>query len=97
MSDPNTKSMSELREHLIDKATTDEDFRARLIADPNAAIKDELNLTVPAGFNIKVHEDVADTSHLVLPPLARLEKVEIEQAAGGTPKYFWEVPWPDSN
>ena len=97
MSDPDTKSMSELREHLIDKATTDEDFRARLIADPNAAIKDELNLTVPAGFSIKVHEDVADTSHLVLPPLARLEKAEIEKAAGGAPKYFWEVPWPDSN
>ena len=89
------RTMSELREHLIEKATTDEDFRARLIADPNAAIKDELDLTVPAGFHIKVHEDVADTSHLVLPPLARIQETELRKAAGGEPKYFWEVPWPD--
>ena len=96
MGSEKTRTMSELREHLIEKASTDEAFRARLLADPNAAIKEELNLTVPPGFNIRVHEDVADTSHLVLPPLARLREAEIEQAAGGDkPKYIWDIPWPD--
>ena len=54
--DSETRSVTELREHLIEKATTDEAFRARLLADPNAAIQEELGVTVPPGFTIKVHE-----------------------------------------
>ena len=81
--DSATRTMTELRTHLVEKAATDEAFRARLLADPHAAIQEELGLTVPPGFTIEVHEDVEDTSHLVLPPVARLAEAELEQAAGG--------------
>ena len=67
---PETGTMSELREHLVEKATGDEAFRVRLLSDPKAAIRDELDLAIPAGFTIKVYEDAADTSHLVLPPFS---------------------------
>ena len=87
--DSETRSVTELREHLIEKATTDEAFRARLLADPNAAIEEELGVTVPPGFTIKVHEDVEDASHLVLPPAARLAEAEMEQAAGDTSRGAW--------
>lgn len=83
-----TQTADELREHLIDKATTDEAFRAQLIADPKAAIKEELGLALPPGFNVKVHEEAPDTSHVVLPPSAALGEEELEQAAGGT-VYRW--------
>ena len=76
-------SFGELRHHLIDKATTDDAFRAQLIADPKAVIKDELGIAVPDGFTVKVHEEKPDTSHLVLPPPAELNVSELEQAAGG--------------
>ena len=83
-----TRTADELREHLVDKATTDEAFRAQLIADPKAAIKEELGLALPAGFNVKVHEEAPDTSHVVLPPSAALGEVDMEQAAGGA-IYRW--------
>ena len=83
-----TRTIGELREHLIDKATADEAFRARLISDPKATVKEELGLTIPAEFNVVVHEDLADTAHLVLPPSARLGEADLQQAAGGTPKHM---------
>ena len=82
------QTVGELREHLMDKATTDLAFREQLIADPKAAIKDELGLAIPAGFTVKVHEDQPDTSHLVLPPAAMLGEEELEEAAGGS-VYRW--------
>ena len=78
----------ELREHLVDKATTDEAFRAQLIADPKAAIKEELGLALPPEFTVKVHEEQADTSHVVLPPPAVLGEEDLERAAGGA-RYLW--------
>lgn len=83
------KTAGELREHLIGKATADEEFRARLLSDPKAAVEEELGLTVPAGFNIVVHENIAaDTTHLVLPPSAALGEGDPQEAAGGTPPHL---------
>ena len=48
------KTMGELRSHLIDRATADEECRARLLSDPKAAVEEELGLTVPAGFDEEV-------------------------------------------
>ena len=81
--DAGPKTMGELREHLIEKATIDETFRARFIADPKAAIEDELGLALPDGYTIKVHEDAADISHMVLPPPAELAEAELAAASGG--------------
>ena len=78
-----TITISGMRERLLEKAAGDEAFRARLLADPKAAVQDELGLEVPAGFSIEVHEEAADTSHLVLPPPARLDEAELIRASGG--------------
>ena len=78
-----TPTASEMRERLIAKADADEAFRARLLSDPKAAINEELGLAIPPGFTIKVHEEAADTSHLVLPPLAALGEADLQQVAGG--------------
>ena len=78
-----TVTAGELRVRLIEKAAADEGFRARLLADPKAVVEDELGLSIPAGFTIKVHEERADTGHLILPPAAYLTDDDLEQAAGG--------------
>ena len=88
--DTNTETMTvgAMRERLIEKATADETFRARLLADPKNAVQDELGVQVPDGFTIEVHEEAADTSHLVLPPSTQLDEAELNQAAGGA-GLFW--------
>ena len=82
-----TITISGMRERLLEKAAEDEAFRARLLADPKAAVSDELGVEIPDGFTIEVHEEAADTSHLVLPPSAALGDAELERVAGG------EVNW----
>ena len=83
MSSEGTVTATELRERLVRKAAVDEEFRARLLADPKAVVKDELGLTIPDGFTIQVHEERGDTGHLVLPPPAWLAEADLEAAAGG--------------
>ena len=77
------KTVGEMREHLVSKASADTEFRAQLLSDPKGAIKAELGLSIPAGFTINVHEEAPDASHLVLPPAAELGEAELQQAAGG--------------
>ncbi len=79
----NMKTMSELREQLVARATEDEEFRVRMLDDPKGAIKEELGLVIPDGFTVEVHEDTTDTGHLVLPPSSALSEADLEMMAGG--------------
>ena len=72
-----------MRARLNDRAAHNEAFRARLVADPKSAVESELDLRVPDGFSIAVHEENATTAHIVLPPSQRLEESELAHAAGG--------------
>ena len=87
--DSRAQTIDELREHLVEKATVDETFRAQLIADPKGTIKEELGLTIPDGFRIKVHEDRVDTSHMVLPPAPQLDPADQEHASDAN-QTFWD-------
>ena len=58
---------SDLQSRLASRAASDPTFRQQLLSDPNSAIQDELGLTVPAGINVKVVQDTADTAYVVLP------------------------------
>ena len=81
---------TELKSRILSKADEDNDFRARLIADPKAAISAETGQTIPDGFDVVVHEDSATTAHLVLPPSPALTEAELETVAGGHhPNPFW--------
>ena len=78
-----TKTVDELRECLVEKATGDAEFRARLLSDPKAAIEEELGLAVPASLSIEVHEESGATAHLVLPPDSKLSEGDLQAVAGG--------------
>ena len=74
---------TEMKDRILSKAAEDGDFRVRLIADPKAAISAEIGTTLPAGFDVVVHQDSATTAHLVLPPSPKLTEAELETVTGG--------------
>ena len=99
------KTAGQMRLHLLEKAAENEEFRAKLLEDPRATISEELDMPIPAGFKIMIHEDTADTTHLVLPPLARLTIAELQSVSGAswhaadadedrraTAPQWWDVP-----
>ena len=77
------KSPNEMRMKVVGKGTVDADFRAWLLRDPKAAISAELGVSVPNSMTIEVHEERADTAHLVLPPSSRLSAADLTAVAGG--------------
>ena len=74
---------TELKTRILSKAEEDGNFRARLVADPKAAIAAETGTTLPEGFSVMVHEDSATAAHLVLPPPPKLTETGMEMVAGG--------------
>lgn len=78
-----TKTHAEMRTELMDKVAADNGFRARLVVDPKAAIKEALNLDLPDAITVRVHEESATEAHLVLPPISKLAEADLETIAAG--------------
>ena len=76
-------SQDSLLKKLVAKAEEDTDFRGRLLANPNSALKEAFDIEVPDDFSVMVHEDDARTAHLVLPASTELTDAQLQQAAGG--------------
>ena len=77
------KSHDEVRKQLVEKAESDDIFRNQLLSDPRGTIEKELDLKIPEGLEIQVHEESAETTHLVLPPSPKLNETQLSQVAGG--------------
>ena len=56
-----------LESRIVERALSDADFRARLIAAPRAAVSEELELELPEGLKIEVVEERPDRLVIVLP------------------------------
>ena len=74
----------EMRTKIVDKATGDAEFRARLLGDPKGALERELGVTIPASLSVEVHEESGETAHLVLPPDSKLSESDLRTVAGGS-------------
>ena len=77
------RSEAEVRAHIAMKAAEDDDFRARLTADPRATIEAEAGIRFPDGYRIHVHEESATDAHVVLPPKPELSREQLDRIAGG--------------
>ncbi len=77
------KEPGDATQRLLARAAKDAEFRARLLADPRAAIEQEIGLPPAAGHEIHVHEETAAATHLVLPPQSRFSAEEREAARTG--------------
>lgn len=74
---------AEILELLLSRAGEDPDFRARLLSEPEATLKEEYGFAVPGGMKLKVIEDSRTMSHLVLPPNPQLSLDEMRAVSGG--------------
>ena len=75
----------DIERELLERAGSDESFRALLLENPRGAVQEALSITVPSHFTLNVHEEDASSLHLVLPPSDRLSEDELASVAGGKP------------
>lgn len=80
---------AEMERTLIEKSLQDESLRQRLLADPKAALEEELGTRLPDNIEVRVVEETAETIYLVLPSATPIVEVgelsdnELEEVAGG--------------
>lgn len=70
----------------IERAWTDPEFKARLLADPRDTVA-EMGVRIPVGTEVKVWENTPDVEHLVLPlnpSTGELSDADLEAVAGGS-------------
>ncbi|MEC0332361.1 NHLP leader peptide family RiPP precursor [Paenibacillus macerans] len=68
-----------LQSQVIEKAWQDPSFKAKLLADPKAAIQEALGVILPDHIKIKTVEESSDEFYVVLPPNpAKVVKSEIK-------------------
>ena len=78
----------EIEATLINRAALDQDFRARLTADPKKTIGETFKLKFSPNLRVSVHEESEDELHLVLPVQLGVEDGDLsdehlEAVAGG--------------
>ncbi|MCY4190670.1 MAG: NHLP leader peptide family RiPP precursor [Rhodospirillaceae bacterium] len=71
-----------MQQKLLNRAAEDMDFRAQLVSDPKAAIREELDVDLAEDVKIHVHESDFNTVHLSLPP-SQLDEEQLEAIAAG--------------
>ncbi|WP_304508684.1 NHLP leader peptide family RiPP precursor [Anaerotignum sp.] len=77
------EARSEIEEKLIKKALEDEEFKQLLLTNPHGAIA-EFDVNIPEDMEIKILEETAKTSYLVLPFVAdELSDEALDLVAGG--------------
>ena len=87
MADRTAREAFEAR--MIEKALKNDTFRQALVTDPRGAVERELGGQLPAGLQVKVLQESADTCYLVLPanpdraPAGELTDQQLEAVAGG--------------
>ena len=69
---------------VVARAWRDPAFKAKLIADPQAVLR-EAGVAVPAGATVKVVENTGTHLHFVLPPkpVGQLSDEALDEVAGG--------------
>jgi Nitrile hydratase, alpha chain len=87
MADQTTRRDFELQ--LIEKAWKDDAFRQALRTDPQGTVESALGGKLPAGVQVKLVEETADTFYLVLPAIpdrassGQLNDQQLDAVAGG--------------
>jgi hypothetical protein len=80
---------AEMERRLIQRSLEDSSFRQSLLADPKAAVEEELGRRLPEEVQVRAVEETADTLYLVLPSASlsgeggELSDRELDAVAGG--------------
>ena len=83
----NKKKNDDLLREVLERAATDRDFRARLLADPAAAIRMAFGVILPHNYRIKFIERPRELDALIVLPAVggrgELDDDDLELVAGG--------------
>jgi Nitrile hydratase, alpha chain len=58
----------QVEREIVDRASSDQEFRRQLISDPRATLESELGTALPQGVEVSVLEETSSHYYLVLPP-----------------------------
>jgi hypothetical protein len=84
MSESAPPSRQDLEARVVARAWADEAFRARLKADPRAAVAEETGIKVPESIVVEVLEETPEKAFLVIPSnRMAIADEDLEFAAGG--------------
>jgi Nitrile hydratase, alpha chain len=85
---------TEYTERLVDRAERDDEFRARLLSDPKAAISEELGVEIPRSLTIRVIEEGPSEVIMALPAKAAAGELSEEQlvSVSGGSTWSWCTP-----
>jgi hypothetical protein len=80
----------QMERRLVERSLQDDAFRQRLLADPRAAVEEELGTRLPEDVRVVAMEETADTAYLVVPfrspesqETGELSDRELEAVSGG--------------
>jgi len=86
----NENELSNPVSRIIARAWLDEEFKKKLVADPQAVLKME-GIDIPAGITVKILQNDKNTRHLVIPERPQtkskdltVKELEILISAGAT-------------
>jgi len=69
---------------LVARAWADDDFRARLKADPHAVVAEETGVEVPESVQIEILEETPEQAYLVIPVnRVAITEEQLDAASGG--------------
>jgi hypothetical protein len=80
---------AEIERKLIERSLEDEAFRQKVLADPKAAIEQELGTRLPESIEVRAVEETPEIIYLVLPrrsadvQAGELSDQELEAVSGG--------------
>jgi hypothetical protein len=81
------KKNDDLLKEVLERAATNKDFRARLLAEPVSAIRMEFGVILPHDYRIKFVERPRDLDALIVLPDAggrgELDEDDLDMVAGG--------------
>ena len=86
------KAPEQIRSDIIAKASSDVEFRSRLISSPRQAVKEIADVDVPQSLELSVHEESATNFHIVIPPANKLSHSQLA-AIGGASGGNYEALW----
>ncbi len=77
------KRGEEMLLQIVDKCSSDSDFRAQMLSNPKSTISDEFGITIPDSMNVVVHESDLQTVHIALPPNPYMSEEQLEAISAG--------------
>jgi len=79
-------SRGQMQDLLMQFATGDDGYRAKLIENPRYVVENQFGYEIPEGVDVKAVVETADTAYIVVPHVAgegELDDADLERVAGG--------------